>query len=327
MNELRKDLVSGDWIIIAPGRAKRPSEFLPEKKERNSSAKEDCPFEDFEKSGNVPVILSVPDEKNWRAAIIPNKYPALAHSDSCAVVAKEGLFEHAEGLGQHDLLVFREHGKGLDAMSLEDVVIAFEALQKRYEMLSQDPCLEYTSAFFNWGASAGASLHHPHIQILTLPIMPPSISHSLLHSRAYWQNDERCVHCDILAYEQKEKKRIVYENEHAVAVAPYASRNPFGVTVYPKTHLPSFEASEKADLQAVIEVLQACLGKMRTNINDPDLNFFIHTSPLKNKGIYQHYHWHVEILPKISTPAGFELSTGVLINVVPPETAAEILRK
>jgi len=327
MSDLRKDLVSGDWIIMAPERAKRPSEFFPEKRVRNILPKDQCPFDDLAKSGNLPMYIGVPDEKNWKAAVVPNKFPALTHSDVCATMVQDGLFEHVEGHGQHDLLIFREHEKGIDAIPRSDVIMAFEALQKRYLMLAKDKCLVYTSAFFNWGPSAGASLHHPHIQILTLPIMPPSILHSLVHSRNYWQKHKRCVHCDILAYEEKEKVRVVCESERAIAVSPYASRHPFGVTVYPKAHLPSFEATGRDDLAAVVDMLQSCLGKMKRNINDPDINFFIHTAPLKGKKTYTHYHWHMEVLPKISIPAGFELSTGVLINVVPPETAAAMLRK
>ena len=327
MSELRQDLVSGDWIIMAPERAKRPHELLPKKKARISSPKSECPLEDLQESGNWPLIRSFPNAKRWKVAIIPNKYPALRHAEECAQIRTRGPYQFDDGIGQHDLVITRDHRKNLAHLTLSEGVQVFELLQKHYRSLAADSCLLYVSTFFNWGASAGASLYHPHFQILSLPIIPPDIGHSLGGSRDYFKKHGTCVHCDMLAYEAKSKKRIIEQNTFAVAAAPYVSREPFEVRLYPKAPRPYFEKMPLAELRGVVAVLQSSLRRIEKYLRDPDLNFFIHTSPVKNENLYGHYHWHIEILPKgFSIPAGFEFGTGVDINVVDPDQAAAILR-
>ena len=327
MSEFRQDLVSGDWIILAPERAKRPHELLPKKKKRPVAPKSTCPFEDLRKSGNWPPVLLVPNEKNWRVAVIPNKYPALRHDGLCPSFFGLGPYQLLGGIGKHELVVTRDHEKNLAHMSVKDGWELFRILQARYRELAKDTCLLYTSTFFNWGESAGASLFHPHYQMLTLPIVPPDVRHSLIGSLNYFKKHRRCVHCEILRFEEKSKKRIVAENSGAVAVAPFLSRQPFEVTVFPRRHQPYFEKTSGEDLKSIAAVLQAVLRKIEKNLRDPDLNFFIHTAPLKHQSQYKPYHWHIEILPKISIPAGFELGTGVEINVIDPDVAAKIMRK
>jgi len=326
MSELRQDPVSGDWIVTVPLRGKRPHDFGAKKIKRKVSPKSDCRFENLQKSGNWPPILSHPDDKNWEVVLIPNKFPALTHATQCPVPMSKGPYIIEDGVGKHDLIITREHGKNFGNLAPEKAVRVLEILQKRYRELSGDPCLLYTSAFFNWGPSAGASIYHPHYQVITLPIIPPDIEHSLLGSSRYFKRHRQCVHCDMISYDRKEKTRIIAENNLAIATAPFVSRNPYEVRVFPKRHMPSFEKTPIYDLRAVSRLLQAVIKRIASRLGDPDFNFFIHTAPLKNKKKYIHYHWHIEIFPKISIPAGFELSTGVDINVVPPEVTAEILR-
>lgn len=326
MSQFRKDIVSGEWIIVAPERARRPSDFLARKTPRQATPKDTCPFEDLKKTGNWPPYIAKPSMESWNVAIIPNKYPALHHAEACPTVLKEDLYERAEGIGYHDLLVFKDHEIELPDMSNNVLEEAFLALQERYRQVESDPCLVYTSTFFNWGNSAGASLYHPHFQIVTLPIIPPDILHSLAHSSGYFENNHTCVHCKVIEHEINNKVRLIAENDGAIAITPFASRQPFDIEIYPKTHFPHFEDTPILALRDVVAILKKCLEEIREHLNDPDLNFFIHTSPLKNKEIYSHYHWHMEIIPKLSVAAGFELSTGVLINVVEPEVAAAMLR-
>ncbi len=327
MSELRQDLVSGDWIIMAPERAKRPHDLIAKNKvRREPTPKSECPFEDFEKSGNWPPIASSPDTKNWKAVIIPNKYPALRHADECAEVATKGPYQFHDGIGQHDLVVTRDHTKNIAHMTVAEAVRVFELLQKHYRTLAKDKCLLYVSTFFNWGISAGASLYHPHFQVLSLPIIPPDIGHSLNGSREYFEKHGKCVHCEMLAYEAKWEKRIIEQNKGAVAATPYVSRDPFEIRLYPKSHRPYFEKTPLSELRGIVAALQSSLRRIEKYLRDPDLNFFIHTAPLKNQGLYGHYHWHIEILPKFSISAGFELGTGVDIDVVDPDAAAAILR-
>ncbi len=342
MSEFRQDLVSGDWVIVAPERIKRPHDFLPKRQKRSVSPKATCPFEDLDKSGNKPILAAVPkwvenpdarkgrgsDRKrlSWRAVVVPNKYPALSHSHICAVVLKEGIYNAARGVGHHELIITRDHVRNLAALPLQQSAEMFGLLQERYRALAKDDCLHYVVSFFNWGATAGASLTHPHMQLLSLPIIPPDVAHSLHGSKKYYKFHQRCAHCDMVKFERKYKNRIVAENSFAIAFAPFASRSPFEVRIFPKRHRPYFERTPAVELKAVTAVLQEVLRRIERHLNDPDLNFFIHTSPLKRQQDYAHYHWHIEILPKISTPAGFEMSTGIEIDVIDPDRAARVLR-
>lgn len=328
MSEIRQDIVSGDWVIMAPERAKRPHELLPPKKKRVPTARASCPFERFPETGEgAPIFLIPNDPKHWRVAVIPNKYPALTHTNTCAEPMRRGIYTALSGTGTHDLVVSRDHRKNLVDMPLARGVEVFEALQRRFQMADEDVCMAYVSAFFNWGQSAGASIYHPHYQILSLPIIPPEVAESLRGSEKYYKTHHRCVHCSILAHELKNKTRVVYKNSGAVALTPYTPKSRMEVSVYPTRHLPFFERTLKKDLTAVVDALRVVLGRMRKRLNDPDLNFFIHTAPIRDQKKNAHYHWHVDVIPKVLIPAGFELSTGMDINVIDPDWLAALLRK
>jgi UDPglucose--hexose-1-phosphate uridylyltransferase len=327
MSELRQDLVSGDWIIMAPERAGRPHGIGGKKSKRKPSPKNSCPFEDLQKSGNWPPLLSYPSDKNWRIVLVPNKFPALTHKNSvCAMDYHEGPYPVKSGTGVHDILITRDHHKNFADLTLDEATKVLQLLQKRYQMLSRDKCLFYTSAFFNWGAAAGASLYHPHYQVITLPILPSDFKHSLLGLESYHKKHHLCAHCVMLKEELKQKKRIVAQNSGALLVAPFVSRVAYEIRVFPKKHLSHFEHTPLKDLRDMAAMLQTGIKRIRNRLGDPDFNFFIHSAPLKRRHKYNYYHWHIEIIPKISIFGGFELSTGVDINVVEPELAAAVLR-
>jgi UDPglucose--hexose-1-phosphate uridylyltransferase len=337
MSELRQDIVSGDWAIIAPGRAKRPDRMIKKKEPRKPSPKSSCPFEDLEKSGNGPILAAYPSAgkfptgatfgKKWDIAVIPNKYPALAHSDrGCAVEGHHGIYRMETGIGAHELVVTRNHNKTFSDLSPETAAALFKIFQGRYRVLTEDPCHRYISTFFNWGSAAGASVWHPHYQILALPIIPPHIAHSLRDSEAYFKKNKRCVRCDVIKMERKERTRLVGENREAIAFAPYASQRPFEISIFPKRHVAAFAETPDAVIRGVTSLLQKVLGQMKRRLRDPDYNVFIHGAPLDYTR-YPYHHWHIEVVPKISTQAGFEFATEVDINVAAPEDAAKILRR
>ncbi|MBI4034146.1 MAG: DUF4921 family protein [Candidatus Brennerbacteria bacterium] len=321
-SELRQDLVSGDWILVAPGRRKRPHRFAVDKSKKN------CPFENPKKSGQSKPFLVYKNKNgsDWEIQIFENKYPALTHGRVCAVLRKTGPFSVTEGLGHQDLVVTRDHDKNFPRLSPSEALRVFEAFQERYRMLAEDRCMAYVSVFHNWGLTAGASVYHPHYQIIALPIIPPDVAHSLSGSAKYFSKYKKCVHCEMLKWEKREKKRLIYENKGAVALAPFVSRSPYEVRIFPKSHRPFFEDTPKGEIGFVAEALRRSLSSLERKLKSPDYNFFIHTSPVSNKRRYKHYHWHIEILPKVSIPAGFELATEVDVNVVPPDEAARLLR-
>ncbi len=331
-SELRQDLVSGDWILIAPGRGKRPHALLADKSNRTNRiyktyrSKRNCPFENPEKSGQGEPSLVYSRNGDWEIQVIKNKYPALRHGAVCAAEFKVGPYLAVPGIGEQDILVTRDHNRNFAHLSPKNAELVFDAFQKRYLAFSEDSCLQYVLIFHNWGPAAGASIYHPHYQIMALPIIPPDIAHSLAGSLRFFRKHRTCVHCTMIKWEKEHKKRIVYENKEAIVVAPFASRSPYELRVYPKRHLPFFRETAESVLRDTMVALQKTLLTVEKKLGDPDYNFFIHTSPLKDKRQYRHYHWHIEVLPKISVPAGFELGTGIEINVVDPDEAARLLR-
>jgi UDPglucose--hexose-1-phosphate uridylyltransferase len=324
-SELRQDLVSGDWVIIATARDARPR-FLDEKKKpRTPSPKSTCPFENMQKSGNWPPLLAYPNEKDWQIMLIPNKYPAVAKSNVCSEPFHQGIYHARTAVGSHDLLITRDHSKNFADLDKKTAVKLFEMLQAFHVMASKDKCAEYVSSFSNWGPRAGASIWHPHYQILTLPIIPPHTAHSLRGAASYFKKNGRCVRCDIVRAEKKERVRVIEENEHGIAIMPYAAKKPFEVTILPKRHYATFRDTPLVAVKGIALLLQSVLKRIRIYANDPDVNFFVHDAPL-NGNAYEYHHWHIEVVPKISIRAGFELSTGMDINPIDPNHAAEILR-
>lgn len=312
---------------MAPERAVRPHGIGSKKSKRKPSPKNNCPFENLQKSGNWPPVLSYPNDENWRAVLVANKFPALTHPNSaCVSDYRMGPYPVKSGTGVHDIIITRDHDKNFADLSLNEATKVLRLLQRRYQMLSRDRCLVYTSAFFNWGPTAGASLYHPHYQVITLPILPSDFKHSLNGLESYYKKYRRCVHCVMIKEEIKQKKRIVAQNSGALLVAPFVSRVAYEIRVFPKRHLSHFEHTPPKDLRDVAVMLQSGIKRIRERLGDPDFNFFIHSAPLKHRGKYNYYHWHIEIIPKISIFGGFELSTGVDINVVDPEKAAAMLR-
>ncbi len=323
--ELRKDLVSGDWIVNAPGRLRRPHQFISKQPKRKRAPKSGCPFEDPQKSGNNPPILLYPNSHKWAVQIIENKYPVVIHKKTCGVLGRKGPYDIFPAIGHHDIVITKDHDKNFPKLSTEQANLTFQAFRDRYLMIYNDQCIEYVSILHNWGPAAGASVYHPHYQMIAIPVVPPDVSHSLEGSARFFKANDKCVHCVMIDWEKKEKKRIIFENEGAIAFAPFVSRSPFEVRVFPKKHLSYFENTYDHDIASVVEALQVALRSFQRNLKDPDYNFFIHTAPLKNKEKYGHYHWHIEAFPRLVLRAGFEFGTGVEINIIDPELAAQTL--
>lgn len=327
-SELRQDLVSGDWVLIAPGRAQRKLGAKVRRIKHKQIAKSVCPFENLLKASNGEMPLAqygAPDD--WRVAVIENRFPALSHGPECPVSLKHGLYEYLGGIGRHELVLTRNHRNNFAVLSSDQALEVFQAAADRFKKYQEDPCVRYASFFQNYGAAAGASQSHPHYQIVALPVIPPSVRHSLAASSAYFTAHKKCAHCAMLAYELKEGERIVFENDYAVAIAPFASSHSFEVRIFPKRHQAQFEETPVAEMAGVVDALAKALRAIDKALGDPDYNFFVHTTPIQSGGRHEHYHWHVEIMPRTEIFAGFELGTGMIINQVAPETAAQLLRK
>lgn len=332
ISELRQDIVSGDWVVIAARRGKRPH-FSAKKSKGESQPKKDCPFENPQKSGNKkPLLIFYRDRmfelgksKEWSLQVITNKYPALGYG-ICDVEHKEGPYHWLEGYGFHEIFIYRHHDKDPAKFSLKETTQMFLAFLKRYQILKNEGCVEYISIFHNHKREAGASISHPHSQLIAIPVIPPDVSRSLNGSKNYYHRHKKCVHCVMIDWELKSKKRLIFENKNFVAFCPYASKTSFEMRIFPKEHNSNFEKSSEAYLYDAAQAFNIALKKLSLALNDPPYNFFIHTAPTKDSH-YGHYHWHIEIVPKTSIWAGFEIGTGIEISTVPPEEAAKCLKK
>ncbi len=325
ISELRQDIVSGDWVVIATGRAKRPNDFLKGRRPREFQPKSACPFEKV--IPNRILVFSKRQSKNndWWLQVIPNKYPAFGKG-LCSVVYKAGPYRWTGGVGFHEVIITRDHTRSIGEMNDEEVDFIIQAYQSRYLALKDDKCVEYVSLFHNHGRLAGASITHPHSQIIAIPVVPPDIRKSVEGSRRYFDAHATCVHCIMLRYERKVKTRVIYENDRFIVIAPYASRTAFETRVFPKFHSAHFEEISADDRKLFTHAFRVGLAKIFRGLGDPDYNFFLHTAPVRKKGDTWHYHWHFEIIPKTAIWAGFEIGTGIEISVIDPESAARFLR-
>ncbi|MBI4138324.1 MAG: DUF4921 family protein [Candidatus Wildermuthbacteria bacterium] len=334
-SELRYDPVSQDWVVIATGRARRPDSFAKDRKSVVlADSVEECPFEDMDtqktptlmisRGARREIVAGAPLPQDWTTVSFPNKYPAFAPEGSF-VTRIQGPYEATDGIGFHEVVATRDHARDVADFTLPEAEELLAAYQTRFLELKKVEFVNYISIFKNKGAGAGASIAHPHSQIVAIPMLDPEIEGSIRGSQSYYAKKGTCVHCDMLEYDRKEKIRVVYENEKFVAVCPFASIVAFETRIYPIHHASRFEETSKEDIGFFADALVLALGKIKKALGDPDYNYFIHTSPT-DSGEYGHYHWHVEILPKSAHWAGFELSTGIPISTLEPEKAAEFLR-
>jgi len=324
MPELRKDPVVDRWVIIAPERADRPNALLRPQPERAGEA---CPFCPGNERMTPPEVLIHRDARpGWSVRVVPNRYPALRTEIQMAR-AGDGLFDTMAGVGAHEVVIeTAEHGKtlaDLPALQIESVLTAW---RERMIDLSRDFRLKALCAFKNHGVPAGATLPHAHSQLVALPFVPPALSDELRGARRHFEEKERCVFCDILAQELREKKRLVLETEGMVAIAPYAARSPFETWLLPREHRSSFESATGQELGWAADALRTVLRKMDVALDQPAYNLLLHTMPLR-EAQNDFYHWHLELKPVLTLQAGFEWASGCYINPTPPEEAAGFLRQ
>lgn len=338
ISELRQDVVTGDWVVAATGRARRPGAFRLVKPEK-SQPKRSCPFERllataiavYDRAGERYRLTSKDRNyltKHWQLAVVPNKYPAFRPGAPgvCPIIKNSGPYSWQEGVGFHEVVIMRDHTRSIAAMAPSEAEMVIRAYRDRYQALKDEECVEYISIFHNHGSAAGATISHPHSQIIAIPVIPPDVGRSLRGSAEYFRRHRRCVHCAMLDFERKARKRIVYENRDYIVFCPYVSRQAFEIRIFPKRHNPEFESISEREIAHAADALKTALAKLNRGLNKPAYNFFIHTAPTADGQRLGHYHWHIEIIPKTAIWAGFEIGTGIEISTISPEAAARFLR-
>jgi UDPglucose--hexose-1-phosphate uridylyltransferase len=263
-------------------------------------------------------------EEEWSLRVFPNKYPAFTRS-RVPKHFEEGPYFGMDGTGYHEVIVTRDHEKSLALLDNLQVVEVLDAYQDRYIDLMNKKSVNFIEIFHNHGREAGASIVHPHSQLMAIPVISPYIQGELDGAENYYRSTKECVYCTMNEWECETQKRVIFENKECVAYCPFSSRASFEIWIVPKKHKPYFERITASEKVAVSEALKFSLNKIYQALNNPAYNFYIHTAPCDGKD-YPHYHWHIEILPHTSTWAGFELSTGIEVSTIQPEIAAEYLR-
>jgi UDPglucose--hexose-1-phosphate uridylyltransferase len=335
-SELRFDLVSKDWVIIATGRARKPGFYKKRKRIKFKASKKDCPFHNL-KAQKRPVLAyyngkevlfkigEIPEK--WTTIVIPNKYPALlCYPDSKLDERKEGKFyKKMNAVGFAEIVLTKDHKKHFPHLKVSQIKEVFEVYQRRYLDLMKNKFVNYISIFHNHGVEAGASQPHPHSQIITTPLIDLDLRKALVSSGTYFKKNKRCIYCEMNAWERKNKKRVVFQNDSFVAICPFASKAAFEVIISPKRHLAYFEKINGYEKEQLAEIFGKIMKVIHKGLSDPAYNFYLHTAPCDGKD-YSYYHWHWTIIPKTATPAGFEIGSGMEISTIEPEKAAEYLR-
>jgi len=328
LSELRLNIISKEWVIIASERAKRPEDFKKSKQvEVVPSHQSNCPF----CPGNESVFPNdetsrIEKDGAWLVKSIYNKYPALS-PDKNPARSFDGLENLIQGFGAHEVIIEHpRHDLTLALMPDKDVLNILKVYVDRYKILMKMKDIEAVTIFKNQGLAAGASQKHPHSQIVATPIVPPQTRTRLDNAIRYFDTTGKCVFCQMLASELKGKKRMVHETEKFVSFVPFAAAAPFIVWIFPKRHMPSFVDIDGEELVDMAKILKDALSRLYHGLDNPDFNYTIRSMPVNENG-GEYFHWYLAIVPRISQPAGFELGSGIFINATIPEDCADFLRQ
>ncbi len=339
MPELRKDPVIGRWVIISTERAKRPMDFLSP--HEHVETETDCPFCEGKEADTPPEIYAVrpngaaPNTAGWSVRVIPSVKPVLRIEGELNRRAK-GMYDVMNGIGAHEIIVESpEHVGNLADVPVERIREGLQVSVHRIIDLEHDPRFRYVLWFKNYGAVAGAGrIQHVRSQLIATPVTPKRVKEELAGARRYFEDKERCLVCDLIAQEREMKDRIVLDSAHMLVLCPFASRFPFELVFLPKRHACDFAAMTQEEIADLAIVMKQALGRLKSVLDDPPYNYVLHTAPFRRnrlkagywKTIEEDYHWHIELIPRLTRVAGFEWGSGFYINPTPPEEAARYLR-
>ena len=338
MPELRKDPVIGRWVIIATERANRPDQFA--NKEVDAAAEKPCPFCDGHESDTPSEIYAIRPshtQKNspgWEVRAVPSIAPILRIEGDLERRGK-GVYDIMNGIGAHEVIIeTNQHISNMADLPEQQISKVISCYIERLKDLENDKRFKYVLVFKNYGWSAGGGrIKHSRSQLIATPVNPKRVKEELVGARAYYEHHERCIFCDMIKQELETKDRVVIELDGFIAIVPFASRFPFEVWILPKKHSCDFTHMEMSHRLDLAKIMKVVLQKLKKGLNDPAYNYVIHTAPFRRqklgywKSIDNDYHWHIEIMPRLTRVAGFEWGTGFYICPMPPENAAKFLRE
>jgi UDPglucose--hexose-1-phosphate uridylyltransferase len=316
-------------VIISTERGRRPSDLVVQKTKPRGGF---CPFCPGNEDKTPPEILafrsggSKPNGPGWRLRVVSNKFPALRVEGE---VKREGvgLYDKMNGIGAHEVIIETpNHEATLPSLAPKHFEEVLWAYRDRMLDLRKDIRLRYAMIFKNQGEIAGATLEHPHSQLIALPSVPHLVMEEMSGARDYYNYKERCIFCDIVRQEVQQGERVILENSEFIVISPFASFSPFESWILPKRHGSFFEDCQVHEIQSLGGIFSEILRRLEKALDFPPYNFTLHTTPFNERGL-EYYHWHFEIIPKLTKFAGFEWGSGFFINPTPPEEAAKFLRE
>ncbi len=320
-SQLRLDPLTGRWVVVNTRRAERPEAFVLRSEAVEADTSRPCPFCPGHEEDSPPALETYGPSGRWLVRVVPNLYPAFSGDEPFVVTNRGPVFTQASAGGIHEVLILSpEHDASWSMLSNEQTGLVMAALRDRIEEHSQHPSLRYSQAIVNSGREAGASLEHPHGQLLGMSFVPRELAEEQARFARF---AESCLLCTTVEAEEAEGYRVIHADDRVVVVCPFWSATPYEMLVVPRHHTPHLYRTGTEDLISVGLALKACLAQLREVIGDVAYNLVFHSAPYRVK---DPFHWHVHVWPKATTRAGFEMGTGVAINIVNPEQAAEQLR-
>jgi len=326
MPELRQNMATKEWVIIATERAKRPDQFKSKEKEGEGLPDYDpkCPFCPGMEDKTPPETYRIEKDGEWLVRSFPNKFAALV-PDGETDNLFAGVMRKISGVGFHEVIAETPlHNQHMSTLSIDHLASVIKVYHHRFNHIAADPRIEQIIVFKNHGAGAGTSLIHPHSQLIALPVVPAHIRHRVEEAMRYFDDHGQCVMCEMTNMELKEETRLVLETEHFVSFVPYASFSPFHVWLVPKKHRSCFGHITDDEIPDMARNLRSVLQRLNVGLNDPDFNLVVNSAPLD--GGTRYYHWYLSVVPRVTKTAGFELGSGMFINTSLPEAGAEYLR-
>jgi UDPglucose--hexose-1-phosphate uridylyltransferase len=329
MSELRRDPIGGRWVIVDTDHPHKIEDYEYEPQVYKGGT---CPFCYGNESMTPPEIEAIRDAhtqantSGWQVRVVPNKFPALqieGDIDRRGI----GMYDMSNGVGAHEILIETPyHQKDISDLLNHEVENFLSMYCRRALDLAKDKRFKYIMVFKNFGASAGASLEHPHTQIIALPMIPKNAAEEIHGAQNFFEYRERCIFCDIIRQETQENERLVLENKHFLAFCPFVSRFPFEIWIIPKKHNAFFCYMQPDEIPSLAQILRDLITKLKKLFPDVSYNYIFHSSPINGDGVMEGYHWHIEFMPKLTRTAGFEWGSGFYLVATPPELAAKYLR-
>ncbi len=328
MAELRQNIITRDWVVIATDRARKPEAFVVARPDMQKSLDhvKDCPFCPGNEAETGEEVWRLPEQGAWKVRLVRNKYPAVT-PQGLPQRKLSGIHRSMNAVGYHEVLIEHPlHSAHPSVQGAEEMELVLSAFKRRYSELKADPRIESIVLFRNHGYGAGTSQPHPHSQIVATPVVSTQIRARLETAVRYFDEAGECIFCRALKDERVSGERIIVSSRNFIAFVPFAALTPFHIWVYPLRHMSSFDQMTDEETKDLSGILRTVLRKLYTGLNDPDYNLIVRSLPTHLVHT-DYFHWYISIVPRLSIQAGFELGSGMYINTSIPEECAAFLRE